>query len=597
MTYSTRPSVPLLGIFGDRLRGKKTEDIHAHDRAMIARANAQAEHNSAKNRLRIAMVLSTAVYVAIGLKMAALAMSAPIENINTYTPVKINGDRADIVDRNGEILATNLPGYSLYVQPHEMVDPKAAAQKLSQIFPDMSEEKLYEWFTREGSKFRWLKDQISPEQKQAVFNLGEPGLQFGKRELRLYPNGPIASHILGGVSFGEKGVNAAEIKGQAGIEFASNDFLSNPKNAHRELKLSIDVAVQDALENVLYKGMKANFAKGASAVLMESDTGRIIAMTSLPDFDPNLRPKGVIQGNDPSLDSRFDKAALGTYELGSTFKVFTAAQALENGVANPSTMLKAGRSVQQNGYTIKDFHFYGEQLSLTDIIVKSSNVGTARLARAMGPEVQKKFLGELGFLEPTSLELAEARRGQPLYPQRWTNLSAMTISYGHGLAATPLHLATGYATMVNGGFKVNPTLFQDIPDDLTRSRIISAKTSMQIRDMLRQVVTRGTASFAKTKGYDIGGKTGTAEKLNPNGGYYVNKNINTFASAFPMSDPKYVLVVVLDEPNTPDPKKRTAGWTVVPVAKDIVERVAPLLNIRPVYTPDLPMVAKVMNDG
>ncbi len=590
---SERSSVPIMAVLKQRMQRYGTSPIGERHRAKLLAERLKREQGTAKFLIGMGVVAVMAIYGTIAVKMTSLAFSDPIA-LPRYQLTEIYGGRANIVDRNDEIMATNLPGYSLYVHPQDLIEPDRAARELAKIFPDLNEESLRETFHNPDAKFRWLKPQITPRQKQLVFNLGEPGLQFGKREVRLFPNGDVASHLLGGVNIGEKSTRAAEMRGAAGVEFAFDQFLKEPRNENRNLKLSIDLAAQYALEHQLYQGMIANNAKGATGIIMESDTGRIISMASLPDFDPNTRPK-VFNG-DQGLDPRFNRATQGVYELGSTFKVFTAAQVLEEGIAEPGTYIHIGHSIKFGKYKISDFHFYGEDLTLEDIIVKSSNLGTARLARGLGAEKQKAFLSSLGFMEPTQLELSEARSAQPLYPERWSELSTMTISYGHGIAATPLHLAAGYAAMVNGGFKVEPTILHELPENPQRERVISSKTSMQIRSMLRQVVQRGTASFAKTNGYDIGGKTGTADKLKPSGGYYTNRNVNTFAAAFPISDPKYVVVVVLDEPNVPDVKKRTAGWTVVPVARDIVKRVAPILGVRPVYKPDAKLVPKVKNE-
>ncbi len=585
----------LVGIFRARMRGIEPGALYAQEMAVRQAQRDRVEHERASWRLLFAVVVTLAIYLLIAGKMAVLAVSAPIETRTPYQAAQIYGGRSDIVDRNGRILATNLPGYSLYAHPHEMVDPRAAAAGLAKIFPELDADELYMRFTKEGTKFLWVKQQISPEQKEAVFNLGEPGLVFGKRQLRLFPNGRNAAHVLGGVKFGEEGVNAAEIEGQAGVEYAFNSFLSDPANAQIPLKLSIDLSVQDALQDVLSEGMLHTQSVGAAAIIMEADTGRVLAMASLPDFDPNRRPRPLTSGNDPSLDPRFNRAALGLYELGSTYKIFTAAMALETGYANPSTVIQIGHNIQSGSYKIADFHYSGESLSLHDVIVKSSNIGTARIARALGSKTQKAFLNKLGLLEPTDFELSEARRAQPLYPadKNWSDLSTMTISYGHGIAASPLHLASAYASMVNGGYRVHPTLLYELPKEIEREQVISANSSRQLRQMLRDVVAspNGTASFARTEGYDIGGKTGTADKLRPEGGYYKHKNVNTFAGAFPMSDPKYVIVVTLDEPKDPDGDKRkqTAGWTTVPVARQMVERIAPLLNLRPIYTSDAPI--------
>jgi len=286
---------------------------------------------------------------------------------------------------------------------------------------------------------------------------------------------------------------------------------------------------------------------------------------------------------DPSDSPLFNRAVQGVYELGSTFKIFTAAQALETRLVNPSTMVNTKSPMQSGKHRIRDFKDYGPQLSVTDIIVKSCNVGTARMALDIGAKRQQAFLASLGFFDATPVELVEAPGAKPLLPQKWRDIHTMTVSYGHGMAASPLHLAAGYATMVNGGTLVKPTLLKQ-PKVVKGPRIISEQTSAQARSMLHQVVERGTASFAKGTGYTVGGKTGTADKpLTRGGGYYDDKVIATFASAFPMHDPKYVLIVTLDEPSENSGKKprRTAGWTAVPVAAEMIRRVAPLLGLRP----------------
>lgn len=341
------------------------------------------------------------------------------------------------------------------------------------------------------------------------------------------------------------------------------------------------------MRRVLAGGMAMMNAKGAAAVLMEVDTGQVISMVSLPDFDPNHRPAPPVSG-DPADSPLFNRVAQGKYELGSTFKLFTAALAMESGTATPTTMVSTRGPLRWGKYTIRDFHNYGARLSLMDVIVKSSNIGTANLAVEMGIEAQQDFLRELGFFDPVSLEIKEARRSKPLLPPKWSELSTMTISYGHGLAATPLHLAAAYATLTNGGLKVTPTLLKNgaVPDE--EDRVLSTQTSDNLRDMLRQVVVRGTASLGEVEGYQVGGKTGTADKPDPKGGYYEDKVIATFASVFPMDDPKYVLVVSLDESEerSGDEPRRTAGWTAVPVGAEIIRRIAPLMGMRPEYFDD-----------
>ena len=342
-------------------------------------------------------------------------------------------------------------------------------------------------------------------------------------------------------------------------------------------------------ERVLYGGMKLLNAKGAASVLMDVHTGEIISMVSLPDFDPNIRPRPPTEG-EPGDSPLFNRAVQGLYELGSTFKIFTAAQALELGLVNQSTMIDTKGPMVYGRHRIRDFRNYGPELTVENVIVKSSNIGTAHMALDIGAKRQKEFLASLGFFQPTQVELTEAPGAQPLYPKQWKDISTMTISYGHGISTSPLHLAAGYASLLNGGTKVTPTLIKRATPQ-QGPRIVSEQTSKASADMLRKVVTKGTASFGEVPGYHVGGKTGTADKPLTNGrGYYDDKVISTFASVFPAHDPKYVLIVTLDEPTeTSGPKpRRTAGWTAVPVASEMTRRMAPLLGLRPEIAPAAP---------
>ena len=466
-----------------------------------------------------------------------------------------------------------------------MVEPELAAQGLAQIFPELDEQDLLRWFTGKR-KFLWVKKKLSPEQKQAVHDLGEPGLKFGPREVRLYPNGSLASHVLGGASFGREDVAAAEVVGVAGVEKTFDAFLRDPTYAGEELRLTLDLSIQSAVEEVIRGGMTLMNAKGAAGILMDANTGEIVSLVSLPDFDPNDRPAPPTEGN-PADSPLFNRAIQGVYELGSTFKVFAAAQALEMGLVTPDTMIDIRGPLKWGKFRITDFHNYGKELSVHDIIMKSSNIGSARLALMIGADNQQDFLKSLGFFETTSVEMVEASGGQPKFPKDWKDISTITISYGHGFSATPMHLAAAYAAMVNGGYKVSPTLMKQ--DYYERGpRVISPETSRQTREMLRSVVREGTATFGDVPGYAVAGKTGTADKaIETGGGYYEDRVISTFASAFPAHDPKYVLVVTMDEPelSTGIEPKRTAGWTAVPVAAEIITRVAPLLGLRPEIEP------------
>ncbi|MEE9454856.1 MAG: penicillin-binding protein 2 [Paracoccaceae bacterium] len=581
-----RPLRPIAQVLKARAAGDDPDLIEAEAKAARLRHQRNSERRRAQSRLILLSLVFVLAFGTVGWKMTALATSVPVEPASLGRQVQIVNQRADIVDRNGEILATNLITTSLFAHPQDMVDKRGAANGLAYIFPDINADKLFRQFSGRR-KFVWIKRQLSPEQRQMVYDLGEPGLQFGPRELRLYPNGNLAAHVLGGTAFGREGVHAAEVIGTAGVELEFDTFLRDPAEDGAPLELSIDISVQAAMRRVLAGGMAMMKARGATAVLMEVDTGQIISMVSLPDFDPNHRPALPVSG-DPADSPLFNRSAQGKYELGSTFKLFTAALAMETGVANPNTMVNTRGPLRWGKFKIRDFHNYGARLSLMDVIVKSSNIGSANLAREIGAERQQDFLRSLGFFAALPVELKEARRSKPILPSRWSELSAMTISYGHGLAATPLHLASAYAAMVNGGLKITPTLLKNTVVPTEVDRVISPQTSAHLRDMLRQVVVRGTASLGDVEGYQVGGKTGSADKPNPQGGYYEDKVLATFASVFPMDAPKYVLVVTLDEPEVfmAGELRHSAGWTAVPVGAEIIRRIAPIMGVRPEWFDD-----------
>lgn len=582
------PLRPLARILDARAKGGDPDAIERENKqqrneAMRDRARVQAE-----GRLLVLAVLFFVAFGTVGVRMGMLAGAEVAEPRGQTAGAEIAATRADITDRNGRLLATNLTTHALYAQPPLMVDPERAAAELVEIFPDLDADRLVRDFTG-ARKFLWIKKKISPEQLQDVHDIGDPGLLFAPRDMRLYPNGAVASHVLGGARFGQEGVHAAELVGVAGIERAFDDRLRDPGQAGEPLMLTLDLTVQSAVEHVLAGGMQLMNAKGAAAILMEVHTGEVVALASLPDFDPNERPNPPTSGA-PSDSPLFNRAVQGLYELGSTFKVFTSAQALDLGLVDPATMVDTTGPIKWGKHKINDFHDYGRELSVTDVIVKSSNIGTARLAQMIGTERQRAFLEQLGLTKPTGIELVEAKGSTPLLPSNWSELSTMTISYGHGLSASPLHLAAAYATITNGGTKVTPTVVRKGPV-APGPRVLSPQSSAITRDMLRQVVSRGTASFGEVEGYAVGGKTGTADKPKPRGGYYEDKVLATFASIFPAHDPKYVLVVTLDEPveTTGSEPRRTAGWTAVPVAAEIIRRVAPLLGLRPEIEPAGPM--------
>jgi cell division protein FtsI (penicillin-binding protein 3) len=586
------PLRPLARILRARDVGENPDAIERENLRLRLEEMRDRQRQRAESRLLVLAVFFICAYGVVAAQMGLLALSSPEEPRVRASAAQILSDRADILDRNGRLLATNLDTHALYVQTRELVEPARAARELARIFPDLEAEALLRRFT-DGRKFLWVKPQLSPEQMQAVHEIGEPGLLFASREMRLYPNGRLASHVLGGARFGEQSVHSAELLGVAGVEKAFDGWLKDPGNDGKPLVLSIDMTVQSAVEEILYGGMKMMNAKGAAAVLMDVHTGEIVAMASLPDFDPNDRPAAAALAAKAEAGESplFNRAVQGVYELGSTFKIFTAAQAMQLGQVNAETLIEANGTMRVGRHTIREFQGknYGPKLSVTDVIVKSSNVGTGQLALQIGAERQQDFLRELGFFEPTRVELVEAPTGRPLLPPRWSDIVTVTASYGHGMSASPLHLATAYASLLNGGTRVEPTLLrrgrvQPGP------RVVREEVSRASAKMLRAVVERGTASFGEVPGYNVAGKTGTADKPNPRGGYYDDKVIATFASVFPADDPKYTLIVTLDEPVETSGSKpyRTAGWTAVPVAAEIIRRTAPLLGLKPQIAPVAP---------
>lgn len=534
-------------------------------------------------RLILVMFAFVLVYAAVGFSMGLMALKDPVEprlasDGGAATPV-----RGEITDRNGSLLAANLPAFSLFAHPREIKNPATVAHDLAGIFPDMSAGDLTALLSR-ASKFVWIKRPITPYQRQQVLDLGHPGLQFGARAMRIYPAGRTVAHIVGNVRAENEGVRYAELVGAGGVEGFFDQRLRDPARSGVPLALSIDLTVQNALRDVLAAGVKQFEAKGAAGVLLDVRTGEVLALVSLPDFDPNGPPvpfRGAVE-----LNPRFNRAAQGRYELGSTFKVLTAAFALESGVVAADTLIETGAALTYGRHRIRDMHPMPPEMTVTDIVVRSSNVGAARLALRIGTPRFKDYFRNFGFFDALPLELAEVRNATPLLPPKWTDLSSMTISFGHGLAASPVHLAAAFATLANGGRLVRPTLV--LGGGEPGEQVVSPDTARKMMRIIRQVVRRGTGRRTDLPGYEIGGKTGTADKYRPGGGYYDDRVIASFASVFPTTNPMYALVIALDEPvdRSGPVVKREASRTAVPVTAAAIGRIAPLLGLRPLPAPE-----------
>jgi cell division protein FtsI (penicillin-binding protein 3) len=484
--------------------------------------------------------------------------------------------RADIVDRNGTLLATNLDSPALYVNSKEMLaageSATEATQLITRALPDLSAGEVKTKLAS-GRSFAYLKRSLTPRQEDTVNNLGIPGIEFSAAEKRIYPLGDLAAHTVGYCNI--------DNVGQAGIERGLNQEI---RGAGEPIALALDARVQFVLKDELQHVMDQFEAKGAAGIIMNVNTGEIVAMASLPDFDPNHPPS-----TDPKKESEldkdriFDKVTSGEYELGSVFKVFNTAMALDSGVAKMTSVFDASSGIKIGRFTIEDYHGKHRPLSVPEIFAYSSNIGSAKMALAAGADRQKAFLGRLGLLSPVPIELDKVEVGRPHYPSVWRPVNVMTIAFGHGIAVTPLHMITAAAAIVNGGILHPPTMLR-VADgaQVPGARVISPQTSEQMRKLFRLVVESGTAKFAEAPGYVVGGKTGTAEK-NIHGHYEEKKLVSSFIGAFPMNNPQYVMLTLVDEPkgNKESHGYATAGWTVAPATSRIIERIAPLLGVAP----------------
>jgi cell division protein FtsI (penicillin-binding protein 3) len=478
-------------------------------------------------------------------------------------------ERGDIVDRDGEPLARTIDAWTIAVHPTKVIGDKLAlAQKLAQLMPEHSEEQYFAML-RSGKPFFYLRRRASPDLVEAVNALGEPGLALEQEADRLYPQTSLAAHVLGFTDI--------DGHGAAGAERAFDKYLSDPATRGQPLTLSISSRVQQALQHELEDAMTHFSAIGAAGVVMDVHTGEVLAMTSLPSMNPNVPGQAT-------PDQMFNRATLGVFELGSTFKPFTLAMAMDSGtVSGPAQMMNCPEVLPAYGHLIHDTHPFARECSIAEVMMESSNIGMAQIADKLGKDRQKAWLKKMGFLDKAQIELKEI--GRPLTPgSRWGPFETMNIGFGMGINVAPLQLAMGYATLFDGGVYHPPTILKIGPGHPLPPgrRVFTADTSYRMRSLLRLVVTKGTGKHADAPGYRVGGKTGTAQKI-INGHYSQHINLTSFAGVFPMDDPRYVVVVMLDEPK---PTKETygfttAGWNVAPVVSKTISRIAPMLGVAP----------------
>ena len=519
-------------------------------------------------RLMFGMLVYAGVVALIALRILYLAAfgdhAGRKEGLTELVP-----ERGDIVDRNGDPLARTIDAWTIAIHPNKVIGDKLAlARRLAELMPEQTAEQYFA-LLRSGKSFFYLRRRAPPGLVEAVNAIGEPGLAIEREPDRLYPQTTLAAHVLGYTDIDGHGV--------AGMERAFDKYLSDPATRGQPLTLSIDSRVQQALEHELSDAMTHFSAIGAAGVVMDVHTGEILAMTSLPALNPNAAGQGTDE-------ARFNRATLGVYELGSTFKPFTVAMAMDSGIIKSfGQIYNCPDELHVYGHVVHDTHPYGRQCTVAEIMKESSNIGTAQIADQVGAKRQQAFLKKMGFLDPVRVELRE--RGRTLTPgSRWGPFETMTVGFGHGIAVTPLHLATGYATLFNGGVYHPATLLKiDRKHPTPRGvRVFSEDTSYKMRALLRLVVTNGTGKKADAPGYRVGGKTGTAEKL-LNGRYTSSAVVTSFAGVFPMDEPRYVMVMMLDDPKATAETYgfHTAAWNIGPAFGVAVSRIAPMLGLHP----------------
>lgn len=547
-------------------------------RAIPARLRLQgtAAHalETARHRLVVGGMLFAVAFAVIGGRLVDVTMLTEAREpraarVPNTGPLELA--RADIVDRNGVLLATSLVTQSLYANPKLIANPEATARRLAAVLPGLDEKAVRERLASEQRSFVWIRRSLTPRQQYEVNRLGVPGLFFQREERRVYPHGVLASHAVGFADLDNRGL--------AGAEQAFDERL---KTDREPVRLSLDIRAQHVVREEIKRAVEEFNAIGGMGVLLDVATGETLAMVSLPDFDSNA----------PGLaddDARFNRNTLGTYEMGSTFKMFTAAMGFDSGAVRMQDSWDASKPYTIGRFTISDFHGKNRWLTTPEVFIYSSNLGALRMAQRIGVERQRDFMDRLGFLRPSPIELPEV--SHPLVPKPWREINALTISYGHGITVSPMQLVGAAAASVGGGILRPVTILaREEGSRVPGERIMSAAASAQLNQLMRLNVERGSGRSAEVAGYYVGGKTGTAEKIQ-RGGYKKNSRISSFLAAFPAHDPKYVLLVMVDEPQG---RRDTGGYATggvvaAPTAGRIIARVAPLLGLAPMReaVPDL----------
>ncbi len=540
----------------------------------------------ARARIGLAVVAFAAVYAIIAVRLITFAF-APDSHASRRGGAQdaVATARPDILDRNGEILATDVKAASLFAEPRRIIDVDEALELLTAVLPDLDGTEVRE---RLASKkgFVWLKREITAKQQQQIHRLGIPGIGFLRENKRAYPNGAVVSHLIGHVNIDNQGIAGIERwldkNGLADLHLAG--FATDRQQ--KPVELAVDLRVQHALRDELMTAREKFKAKAAAGTVTDVRTGEIVAMVSVPDYDPNS-PR---EANDPT---RINRLTTGVFEMGSTFKALTVAMALDSGKITLNSSFDARMPLRYGKFNIHDYHAQRRILTVPEIFTYSSNIGTARMALSLGVEHHKRFLKKLGQLDRLRTELPES--AEPLVPKRWGELNTVTIAFGHGLSVAPLQAMMGIGALMNGGLLIPPTFLKRSEEDAKALaiRVVRPETSDRMRYLMRLNAEKGTASKADIKGYYVGGKTGTSEKV-VGGRYSKTKLLNSFTAVMPADHPRYLVLIMLDEPQ-PLPETygfATSGWNTAPTAGKVVARIAPLLGLEPRF--DLPPAERLI---
>ncbi len=532
---------------------------------------------AARYRLIALLSIFMAGFFVLGLRAVEVAILSPhAPSASTYAAAEVPR-RADVLDRHGQLLATTLTTYSLFVDPSQVWDPRETREAILTVLPDLDVAKLDEALGGKG-RFQWVARNLTPKQKQAIFELGQPSLDFKLEERRIYPRNTLAAHAMGYAGVDNKGLSGAELA-------FDQEILAGGESG-QPFQLSLDVRVQNALDDELRQAMDKHQAKGAVGIISDITTGEILALTSLPDYDLNdpQSAEGAAQ---------FNRAARGVYEMGSTFKIFTVAMGLDEGVVTLEDSYDATKPLKIGGRVIHDYHAENRQLTVEEIFTHSSNIGTAQLALDAGPKTLQKFLKQLGLFDAADVELVESAR--PLLPKKWNDSTAASVSFGHAMSVSPLALTAAINALMNTGRYVPLTLKKrGAHEDVQGRQVVSAETSHAMLQLMRANVVRGSGSKADVPGYRVGGKTGTAEKSGA-GGYDRDRLLSSFAAVYPTDAPKYSVLVILDEPKgLPETYGyATGGWTAAPVVGRVIARTASFLGVERRF--DVPEPAKAQS--